>query len=73
MTRSNQARLIGAGFAALKAEPNVKAAIVYNLRDSGRSANNMEDNFGLVGRNFTRKAGYFALRRALGGGVRRGG
>jgi polysaccharide biosynthesis protein PslG len=73
VTRSNQARLIGAGFAALKAEPNVKAAIVYNLRDSGRSANNMEDNFGLVGRNFTRKAGYFALRRALGGGVRRGG
>jgi hypothetical protein len=68
VTRSTQARLIGAGFAALEAEPNVKAGIVYNLRDNGTSADSMEDNFGLVGRDFTRKAAYFALRRALLGG-----
>jgi polysaccharide biosynthesis protein PslG len=67
VTPANQARLIGAGFAALKAEPNVKAGIVYNLRDKGTNADSMEDNFGLVGRNFARKAGYFALRRALRG------
>ena len=67
VTRGRQARLIKAGFAALKAEPNVRAGIVYNLRDKGTSADSMQDNFGLVGRNFRRKAGYFALRRALRG------
>jgi len=66
--RGNQARMIGAGFTALKAEANVKAAIIYNLRDKGTSADSMEDNFGLVSRDFRPKAGYFALRRALRGG-----
>jgi hypothetical protein len=65
VTRGHQARLIAAAFAALRAEPKVRAGIVYNLRDKGSSAESMEDNFGLVGRDFTRKAGYFALRRAL--------
>jgi polysaccharide biosynthesis protein PslG len=66
VTRAQQARLIRAGFAALAAEPNVKAGIVYNLRDKGTSAGSMEDNFGLVGRDFRPKAGFRALRRALG-------
>jgi hypothetical protein len=66
VSRAEQARLIRAGFAALAAEPNVRAGIVYNLRDKGTTSKSMEDNFGLVGRDFTPKAGYRALRRALG-------
>jgi hypothetical protein len=45
----------------------VKAAIVYNLRDKGTAPDSMEDNFGLVGRDFAPKAGYFAPRSALTG------
>ena len=45
----------------------MNAAIVYNLRDSGSSADSMEDNFGLVGRDFSIKPGYVALKAALTG------
>ena len=70
VTRAAQARLVKAGFAALRREPEVKAAVVYNLRDKGTATDSMEDNFGLVGRNFTPKAGYYALRKALHGGAK---
>jgi polysaccharide biosynthesis protein PslG len=63
--RAGQARAIRAGFAALRREPRVAAGIVYNLRDKGTSSESMEDNFGLVQRDFTPKPGFWALKRAL--------
>jgi hypothetical protein len=64
---AEQASSITAGFAALAAESNVKAGIVYNLRNKGTNADSMEDNFGLVGRDFSIKPGYVALKAALTG------
>ncbi len=61
-----------AAFQAIADDPQIKAAVVYNLRDKGTDPNSMEDNFGLVKRDFTPKPGYNALREALGGaGVER--
>jgi polysaccharide biosynthesis protein PslG len=64
---ADQARFITAGYKALSAEPNVKAGIAYNLRNKGTNADSMEDNFGLVGRDFSPKPGYAALKAALTG------
>ena len=67
VTPADQARFITAAFATLAAEPNVKAGIVYNLRNKGTNPDSFEDNFGLVGRDFTPKPGYNALKAALTG------
>jgi hypothetical protein len=66
-SQADQANFITAAFQALSAEPNVKAGIVYNLRNKGTNADSMEDNFGLVGRDFSVKPGYTALKAALTG------
>jgi polysaccharide biosynthesis protein PslG len=66
-TPADQARFITAAFAALAAEPNVKAGIVYNLRNKGTNADSFEDNFGLVNRDFSVKPAYTALKQALTG------
>jgi len=62
-----QARNTKAAFEALGSEANVKGAIVYNLRDVGTDSGNMEDNFGLVSRDFEPKPAYYAMRAALNG------
>jgi polysaccharide biosynthesis protein PslG len=67
VTPSDQGSFIRSGFAALASEPNVKAGIVYNLRNKGTNGDSMEDNFGLVGRDFSVKPGYTALKAALTG------
>jgi hypothetical protein len=67
VTPSDQASFIRSGFSALAAEPNLKAGIVYNLRNKGTNPDSMEDNFGLVGRDFSIKPGYVALKAALTG------
>ena len=60
-----------AAFGALASDANVKGAVVYNLRDTGGNNDEMEDNFGLVERDFTPKPAYRALRAALGGSLAR--
>jgi hypothetical protein len=67
VTPSDQASFIRSGFSALGAERNVKAGITYNLRNKGTNPDSMEDNFGLVGRDFSIKPGYVALKAALTG------
>ena len=66
MTAAEQARFIKGAFATLEREPNVKAAVVYNLREKGTNPD-FEDNFGLVKRDFTPKPGYNALKASLTG------
>ena len=67
VTPAEQAANTTAAFAALAGEPNVKAGIAYNLRNKGTNPDSMEDNFGLVGRDFSPKPGYAALKAALTG------
>jgi polysaccharide biosynthesis protein PslG len=67
VTPAEQAKNTSAAFAALAAEPNIKAGIAYNLRNKGTNPDSMEDNFGLVGRDFSPKPGYAALKAALTG------
>ena len=66
VSEAEQAENLKGSFRALEREPNIKAAVVYNLREKGNSGS-FEDNFGLVSRHFTPKPGYYALREALGG------
>lgn len=63
----DQARFIKRDFADLDRLDWVGGAIVYNLRDKGTNAGQMQDNFGLVRRDYSPKPGYAALREALGG------
>jgi len=65
-SEGEQAEFLKGSFRRLERESNIKAAVVYNLREKGDS-NGFEDNFGLVKRDFTPKAGYYALQQALGG------
>jgi hypothetical protein len=67
VSEDGQATVIRNGFAFFDRTPWVQAAIVYNLRDKGTSAGNMQDNFGLLRRDFTPKPGYTALTEALHG------
>jgi polysaccharide biosynthesis protein PslG len=67
VTPGEQASNTTAAYAALSAEPDIKAGISYNLRNKGTNPDSMEDNFGLVGRDFAPKPGYAALKAALTG------
>jgi hypothetical protein len=64
-TSDQQAAYTRAGFAALASDPNVRGVVAYNLRDKGTNPDSMEDNFGLVRRDFTPKPAYRAVREAL--------
>ncbi|MGI8512986.1 MAG: cellulase family glycosylhydrolase [Solirubrobacteraceae bacterium] len=65
VSETQQANLLTTSLSDLAALPWVKAAIVYNLRDKGTNPNNMEDNFGLLRRDYTPKPAYAALTTAL--------
>ncbi len=52
-----------AAFVAISDDPGIEAAGAYNLRDKGTDPSSMEDNFGLVERDFTPKPGYNASVR----------
>ena len=72
VTEQQQAQYIETAFARLAEMPYVRSAVVYNLRNRaegrrGWRPNVFNDNFGLVGRDFTPKPAYWALQRALGG------
>ncbi len=47
--------------------PYVRAATVYDLRDLGSSKTRMDDNFGIVRNDYSRKPVYSALKTAWGG------
>jgi len=64
-SETEQAANTRAGFLAAAADPGIKAVVAYNLRDKGTNGDDMEDNFGLVKRDFTPKPGYSAMRAAL--------
>lgn len=74
---TEQAAFIRNAYADLGVLPWVELAALYNLRNKGSNAGSMEDNFGLVRRDFSPKAGYDGLTDGLNGrgatAVRAGG
>src|SRR5204862_3155917 len=54
-------------FADIDALDWVAAAVIYDLRDDGTDPGNMEDNFGLLHRDFSPKPGYAAASMGLAG------
>jgi hypothetical protein len=62
-----QAASIRQGFADLARLGWVRGAFLYNLRDKGWNARDLEDNFGVVRRNFAPKPSFAAVRQALRG------
>lgn len=67
VTAQQQASYLHDSFGVIDAEPYVKSAIVYNLRDKGTDRNDTEDNFGLMTRDYTPKPAYAAVRAAWTG------
>ncbi|MBA3305783.1 MAG: cellulase family glycosylhydrolase, partial [Thermoleophilaceae bacterium] len=67
VTTEKQASYLRDSFGLIDAEPYVKSAIVYNLRDKGTDRNDPEDNFGLMTRDYTPKPAYAAVRAAWSG------
>jgi len=67
VSETEQANLITTSFNDLNNLAWVKAAIVYNLRNKGTDPNTMEDNFGLIRRDYTPKPAYGALKNVLSG------
>lgn len=65
VTPTAQAANIGTAVLDLGRLPWVRSAFVYNLRDKGTDAGWMEDNFGLLRRDFSTKPAFLALRTAL--------
>ncbi|MGI8511485.1 MAG: cellulase family glycosylhydrolase [Solirubrobacteraceae bacterium] len=65
VSETEQANRITSSFTDLNAIPWVEAAIVYQLRDKGTNAAAMEDNFGLLRRDYSPKPAYAALQAAL--------
>jgi len=63
-SETKQAQNLAGAFERLEREPNIKAAVVYNLREKGTSGS-LEDNFGLVNRDFSRKPAFNALKQVL--------
>jgi polysaccharide biosynthesis protein PslG len=61
-----QANHLRQSIAGLDQLPYVQAASVYNLRDKGTVQASMENNFGLVRRDFSPKPAYRAVQEALG-------
>ena len=72
VSEAGQASGLRAAIARLDGLPYVQAASVYNLRDKGLDRSAMEDNFGLVRRDFSEKPAYRAVREALAAPPRRG-
>jgi len=67
VTSEKQASYLRDSFGLIDAEPYVKSAVVYNLRDKGTDRNDPEDNFGLMTRDYTPKPAYAAVRAAWTG------
>jgi polysaccharide biosynthesis protein PslG len=62
---ATQAAYLAEGLEILAGMPYVEAAIVYNLRDNGTSASDLESNWGIVHRDFAPKPALAAVTRAL--------
>ncbi len=65
ITEDLQAQYSAATFPILDGLPYVRAAILYELRNSGEDPAALEHNFGLVRRDFSEKPAYAAVRAAL--------
>ena len=72
VSAEQQASYLQDSFGLIDAEPYVKSAVVYNLRDKGTDRSYTEDNFGLMTRDYAPKPAYAAVRAAWSG-VRRPG
>jgi hypothetical protein len=67
VSEADQASNLLRDFADIDTLPWVAAALIYDVRDDGTDPGNMEDNFGLVHRDFSPKAGYGAASLGLSG------
>lgn len=65
VSEARQAQYVVAAFRLLAALPYVRAATVYNLRDTSTNRADFAGNFGLLRRDFRAKPAYPALRSAL--------
>jgi hypothetical protein len=65
VSEADQATNITNGFNDLTALPWVQAGVLYDLHDEGTDPSNMEDNFGVIHRDYTAKPGYQALTDVL--------
>jgi hypothetical protein len=63
VTEQQQAAYVARAVVILGSLPYVHGGIVYNLRDTGVDPNAVEDNFGLVRRDYVLKPAYGALTR----------
>jgi hypothetical protein len=66
VTPQLQAQYIREAFSILRKMGFVRAAIVYNLRDTGSDPYSLEDNFGLVTSTFAPKQAFYAFAHAMG-------
>jgi hypothetical protein len=67
VSEGEQGEQIRRAFADAATRPWIAAALIYGLRDKGNNRDSMEDNFGVLHRDFTPKAGYAALAAGLRG------
>jgi hypothetical protein len=67
VSEADQASHLLRDFADIDTLHWVAAAVIYDVRDDGTDPANMEDNFGLVHRDFSPKAGYAAAGLGLSG------
>jgi hypothetical protein len=67
VSEADQASNLLRDFADIDTLPWVAAALIYDVRDDGTDPADMEDNFGLVHRDFSPKAGYEAASLGLSG------
>jgi hypothetical protein len=66
VTEAAQARYVTAAFAAWNARRWAGPMMWYSVRDAGSDRSSVEDNFGLLRRDFSAKPAYGAFTRALG-------
>ncbi len=69
VTEDQQAQYLAGAFAMLHGLTYVRAAVAYELRNSGEDPAELEHNFGLLRRDFSEKPAYAAVREAFGGAL----
>jgi hypothetical protein len=67
VTQEQQAQYVHDALQIAAGWPFVKAAVIYNLRNTGTDPNDRESQFGLVNRDFTLKPSYASFKNALTG------
>lgn len=67
VSEQQQAQYIKDSFRIARRWSYVKAALVYNLRNKGSKPSGLEDQFGMLRRDFSPKPAWAAYREAMGG------